>query len=93
MRYILLVKSGHLQPLVAAMVRGVMKIELDAVTLEIESWHRMMARGISGCLVIPYQRQTQVEVWAGREYGLGNTSAQSQCHWSYESVLCIKVSS
>ena len=89
MRYILLVKSGHLQPLVAAMVRGVMKIELDAVTLEIESWHRMMARGISGCLVIPYQRQTQVEVWAGREYGLGaNESVLLEAN---ESVLCMRL--
>ena len=89
MRYILLVKSGHLQPLVAAMVRGVMKIELDAVTLEIESWHRMKARGISGCLVIPYQRQTQVEVWAGREYGLGaNESVLLEAN---ESVLCMRL--
>ena len=89
MRYILLVKSGHLQPLVAAMVRGVMEIELDAVTLEIESWHRMMARGICGCLVIPYQRQTQVEVWAGREYGLGaNKAVLLEAN---ESVLCMRL--
>ena len=89
MRYILPVKSGHLPALVAAMVRGVMKIELDAVILEIESWHRMMARGISGCLVIPYQRQTQVEVWAGREYGLGaNKSVLLEAN---ESVLCMRL--